>query len=171
MLRDAVTLVATHPAAYAKAHLSAWLHWLRPASVHPNLASGRERLRPWLGPWNRWLLGDAAGVHAVLVLGALLGLAGLLRLAATREGRASGLDAAQRAMVRGAAWTAVWLTLLGNLLEHGENYRFRGYLDPLLLAVLALLVTEAGRRWTARRAGPAVAPAAVAADGARGPAA
>lgn len=150
MQRDALTLIAAHPDAYARAHLSAWLHWLRPASVHPNLAAGRQILRPWLDPFNRWALLEVAQVHLVIAVGALLALLLLLRLCTPRSGAAAGLDGPTRAMVRAAAWTALWLTLLGNLLEHGENYRFRAYLDPLFLAVLALAATELLRRLRAR---------------------
>lgn len=150
MLGDAVTLVRAHPAAYAQAHLSAWLHWLRPASVHPNLASGRQLLRPWLEPWNRWALLEWAQVHMAVVAGALLGLWLLLLGARPSAGIAAGLPPPARAMLRALAWTALWVTLLGNLLEHGENYRFRAYLDPVWMAVLA---AAAGRIRLASRRG------------------
>ncbi len=142
MLRDAVTLVRAHPQAYAQAHLSAWLHWLRPASVHPNLAQGRQLLRPWLEPWNRLALVEVAQVHLLLVFGALLAMVLLLAMARTRTAVAAGLPPPARAMLRALAWTALWITLLGNTLEHGENYRFRAYLDPVFLAVLAAAVSQ-----------------------------
>ena len=137
MLRDAVTMVRTHPDAYARAHLSAWLHWMRPASVHPNLAQGRQILRPWLELWNRFALVEVVQVHFAVVLGALIGLVLLLQMAFSAQ-----LPPPQQAMVRALAWTALWVTLLGNLLEHGENYRFRAYLDPVFLAVIAAALSR-----------------------------
>lgn len=58
-------------------------------------------------------------------------------------------------------WAYLWLTVLyvtgvGNLLEVGENNRFRFLADPLVLAMLAALATS-WRPW--RRAQPAAAPA------------
>jgi hypothetical protein len=36
-------------------------------------------------------------------------------------------------------WTVVYVGVVGNLSEYGENYRFRFVLDPLVVAALAAL--------------------------------
>ncbi len=141
---DAVRLVIRHPGAYLRAHAAAWLQWLRPTALDPNLSDGRKILRPWVDLWDHYLLLDLAQVFVLLALGALLGLA--LLADRLRPRTVAHLDPPTRALLRAAAWTALWITLLGNALEYGENYRFRAYIDPLLLAVLAAAATQLASR-------------------------
>ncbi len=140
MARDALRLVFRHPGAYLRAHAAAWLQWLRPAALDTNLGEGRRVLRPWVDGWDQYLLLDVGQVWLLLAIGALLALA--LLVDRLRPTTVAQLPAPQRALWRAAAWTTLWITLLGNAVEYGENYRFRGYIDPLLLATLAVAATQ-----------------------------
>jgi hypothetical protein len=52
-----------------------------------------------------------------------------------------------------AAWTTAWVVLAGDLLEIGENGRFRATIDPLLVALPLAAVLLAGRRLVQSRRG------------------
>jgi len=140
MAHDALQLVFRHPGAYLRAHAAAWLQWLRPTALDTNLSEGRRTLRPWIDMWDHYLLLDVGQVFVLLAGGALLALA--LLIDRLRPHTVAQLPPPTRALWRAAAWTALWITLLGNALEYGENYRFRAYLDPLLLATLAAAATQ-----------------------------
>ncbi|MBI5609451.1 MAG: hypothetical protein HY902_11285 [Deltaproteobacteria bacterium] len=140
MAGDAVRLALRHPGAYLRAHAAAWLQWLRPTALDTNLGEGRKVLRPWVDVWDHLVLLDVGQVFVLLALGALLALA--LLVDRLRPRTVAQLPAPQRALWRAAAWTALWITLLGNAVEYGENYRFRAYIDPLLLATLAVAATQ-----------------------------
>lgn len=140
MAHDALQLVFRHPGAYLRAHAAAWLQWLRPTALDTNLSDGRRVLRPWVDVWDHYLLLDVGQVFVLLALGALFSLA--LLVDRLRPRTVAQLPAPQRALWQAAAWTALWITLLGNAVEYGENYRFRAYIDPLLLATLAAAATQ-----------------------------
>lgn len=49
-----------------------------------------------------------------------------------------------------ATLTLLYVGTIGNFAEVGENFRFRLVVDPLVLAICAVVVQRAGRRWLSR---------------------
>ena len=143
MMRDAVSLFAHHPSALLRSQLGAWLAWLRPVGGYPFLAPARQPIENWQSLWSRWVLVESDGAPVALALGTAAALAVLLaRLWALRR---PATDPVERWLLWVIAWTVLWVAVVGNTMEYGENYRFRAYVDPLLLAVLAAAVG----RWSA----------------------
>ncbi len=139
MAQDALVLLRLHPQVYALAHATAWLHYFRPASSYVELAPQRAVLGPYLTWWNRLVLGECQDVFVFLLLGVVLALLAGVRLARAK----GGLEPRERAVAWLMLATVLWVTLVGNLLETGENFRFRATIDPFLLVWL-------GMTWTAR---------------------
>lgn len=138
MMGDALTLFAHHPSALVHSQLGAWLAWLRPVGGYPFLAPARQPIENWQSLWSRWVLVEIDGAPVALALGTAAALAVLLaRLWALRR---PATDPVERWLLWVIAWTVLWVAVVGNTMEYGENYRFRAYVDPLLLAVLAAAV-------------------------------
>lgn len=148
MAHDALTLVRLHPEIYALAHATAWLHYFRPASSYSELAPQRAVLAPYLAWWNRIVLGECQDVFVFLLSGVVLALLAGMRLA----GAKGGLQPRERAVAWLMLATALWVTIIGNLAETGENFRFRATVDPFLLAFLARLGQDLWDQRVARAA-------------------
>ncbi|MBM4342103.1 MAG: hypothetical protein FJ100_01805 [Deltaproteobacteria bacterium] len=145
MAADAIAIYAAEPAAWARALLGSWLAWLRPVGVYPFLRPARQPIDDLHVAWTRFALVELDGAPVVLAFGVLVALA----ILAARLSRAlrAGPHRPELAVLAVAAWTTLWVAAVGNTLEHGENYRFRAYLDPLLLALCASAMSQvaAGR--------------------------
>ncbi|MCU1496636.1 MAG: hypothetical protein JWM47_589 [Acidimicrobiales bacterium] len=171
--QDAVALVKRYPGRYLRTRVTVVATSFSMAAVgvgHSDFAPpDREPIEPtWMdrlgdrvllptnftipmGEWNLPLLRGDIPVRASVTLAALaVGL--LLRglLAAARLVRSGWRDRAESWHTDELVWllvavTGVLVVLVGDLLEFGENGRFRSMLDPLLVALplgaLARLVT------------------------------
>lgn len=190
-LHDAVQVIRTHPGVYVAGVQTAIELFFRPTSDFFTLAENRARVAPieWL--YNKALLGVVAGgrgeavipgsednyrlgpartawtVVASYVLAVAGGAVFLLRSLIRRpSGGQRGV-----VVVVGFLWfTTVYVFLVSNLIEVGENNRFRLYSDPLVLMLLATLIME-WRRGRARRLalhddGPKAGDGATSANGA-----
>ncbi|MGI9120728.1 MAG: hypothetical protein ACR2G7_11520 [Acidimicrobiales bacterium] len=165
-LSDAVTTVRIRPRAYLQGVMTATEIFFRPTSDFFTLAENRQRVGRVDRLYNRVAFGVVAGgqgatdlpearfqyrlgpartawvVVAAYVV-ALIGGAVLLvdRLRARRRGDQATI------LVPAFLWiTTVYIAVVTNLLEVGENNRFRLYSDPLVLVLLVLLVIEVRRR-------------------------
>jgi uncharacterized membrane protein YfcA len=67
--------------------------------------------------------------------------------------RRRGLGPARAAYLMGAG-TVAFVTLAGNVFEHGENNRFRFIVEPLTLVLAVAVVAACVRTWRDRRRGP-----------------
>ena len=159
-LRDAAYLILHRPAGFAKGLLKSWFAYFKSNTDYVLLEPNRSRI----GFWNRAY--DAAfygripfdfsrtgilkttsprghfpylflfiGLPVLFVFGA--------RLALTRT---SELDRAQRITLAFILFTIIYSALVGNLIEAGENNRFRFETDPLSLVLLGLALTRLLRR-------------------------
>jgi hypothetical protein len=167
---DALATVRRRPGVLNRAYRQAWMVFFRPSgdflylpegnrdrvsglSRAYDLALGQGQEPKLTGPESAGiatvptLLRQVAWVVVLAYLVVYIGLLPLLRRVRQREGRASP----RLLLLSYAGLTLLYLSVVGNFLETGENNRFRFLLDPLVLALLVALVQE----WrTARRAAP-----------------
>lgn len=157
---DALVTIRTHPGVYLESIGTAWLMFWRPSSDYPFLKANREAIQPWA-----WLYAKVIGgqpvypdnprfdlkpatigifIAAGYIIAALFGLGLFLRCAWRR--RVSNLD---------ATLIFVWLnvmyvSVIGNMFEIGENQRFRFAIDPLITMLLVAMPVLARRRSKSR---------------------
>jgi hypothetical protein len=155
-------VIGNRPGAYADGVGRAFELFFSPANEQVLFGRNRETLRAWERVYDFAVYGAFTGGLGVFLmagygLALLVGLAALVRLA---RGRAR-LDV--RMLVLGYAWlTLLYGIVLGNLVDAGENYRFRVMLDPLVALLLASAATAihplATKALTKRRADAAIQP-------------
>lgn len=158
-LKDSLHVLRTYPGVYLQGVKTATELFFRPTSDFFTLAENRARVAPIEGFYNRALLGVVAGGAGEFALpeartqyrlgpartawtvvaayaGAVIG--GAVFLVRSLLRRRAPVEAV---VVCGFLWfTIVYIFLVSNLLEVGENNRFRLYSDPLVLVLLATLV-------------------------------
>lgn len=149
MVGDAVAIYAAEPSAWLRAQVGSWLAWLRPVGVYPFLRPVRQPIEDVHRAWAQTMLIEVDGAAVVVAFGVFVALA-ILAVRLWRVGRQVPRGT-QFALLSVAAWTVLWVALVGNTLEHGENYRFRAYLDPLFLALCAAAGSAA---WGQQRSNP-----------------
>ncbi|PYQ50433.1 MAG: hypothetical protein DMF78_15740 [Acidobacteria bacterium] len=157
-LRDEVAVVRAEPAVYARGLVSALRRYLRPVTEDRRLADdlaplGRYRDLCEIGMCGR------VGRTCLLVL---LGLPLLLFHAASvvvEELRRENLDAPTVGLLVFIAFNIVYVTVLTNAMELGENNRFRFTIEPLLVVLLALFVHRVAARLRGLAAGNGRRPA------------
>ncbi len=153
-LRDALDVMRREPGLYLKAVAQAWEIYFRSPSSLKFLGVDNRRVLatlfdaydyacfgrvPWIG-FPRGEHGEAefSGARYLLLLLGLPLLFGFgVLVAGGRAGAALGKQ--QRLVVGYLCFNIAWVALVGNLLELGENKRFRFETDPLSLALLGLL--------------------------------
>jgi len=164
-LGDARVVLREHPTAYLHGLSLSYAIAFFPASDSPFLLENRRRIRgpdvafsracgqvryapessvealPRQTPARRLL-----GVGWVLVLAYGTGVAyGIARASTDLFGRRPDRV---RGMVTGfLVFNVLWVLVVGNALELGENNRFRFAVDPLCLALLGRLIDERVRLW------------------------
>ncbi|MDP9452387.1 MAG: hypothetical protein M3P97_03150 [Actinomycetota bacterium] len=172
-LEDAGYVLRTYPGVYLQGVRTATELFFRPTSDFFTLAENRARVEPVERFYNRVLLGVVAGGAgefaipeartryrlgpartswtAVVAYGVAVVGGGAFLLRALRRRRARQ----ESVVVCGFLWfTTVYIVLVSNLLEVGENNRFRLYSDPLVLVLVATLVVQWWRaRAQSRRTG------------------
>jgi hypothetical protein len=157
-LRDALRLVVLRPVGYVKSLAKAWFAYFKSSTDYVLFEPNRE----YIGVWNRvcdlvlggrlpfdftrtgWLRTTSPRGH-FLYLFLLLGLPALFAYGVRR---ALGRDSmpAERVTVGFLCFTIAYVALLGNLLQAGENNRFRFETDPLSLVLLGLAAGQMLRR-------------------------
>lgn len=163
-LDDALTAIRIHPEAYLQSMGSAWLMFMRPASDYPFLHANRQAIEPYSRAFSLLLAGQPEypdkpgfdlemGHIGILIaigygLAVLYGLFLLLRFAVRRE--VSATDATLIFL-----WLNImYVSVIGNAFEVGENQRFRFSINPFITATLAVMgyrLWRWGRRGEAKR--------------------
>jgi hypothetical protein len=163
-LRDAGWVIRHRPATYLASVGRAWEVYFRsPSDLRFLGIANIDALRPatdaydvvFFGRWpwpDRSRAGDAPR-YWLLRLGLPLVLAYGVICALGRSG-GRGLDRSQRIALGFLCFNIAYVALVGNLLELGENNRFRFETDPLSLCLLGLLLDRSlvprARRLVAR---------------------
>jgi hypothetical protein len=165
---DALTLARRHPGRYLRTRASALT--LSATSEQ----CGEERRCTWMdglyrpllvpvdaevpmGDWNLPLLGTLVTTMDVrpsltlaLALVVVLARGAVATVRIVRGSRPSSggdRDVADELVWALVAWTVVWVVLAGDLVEIGENGRFRAVLDPLLVALPLAAALARARTW------------------------
>lgn len=160
-MRDAWVLLRVNPKAPVHAMQSAWGTYFRSSTDYPFLK--RQPIERWIEWWDRLVYGQISyrrlvvpGIvssHPIclfLWLGLTLSIAYGLCIG---MGRGRGRDFApeQRAGVLFLCGNILYVAVVGNMFENGENNRFRFATDPLSVVLLGLclqyLVLPALGRW------------------------
>jgi hypothetical protein len=150
-LHDALYVIEHHPRLYLRSIREAFLMFMRPAADYPYLRPNRDALEPWgrlyahlfagqlRYPKDPWFVREPGTIgYVVLVAYVLSVAAGLTWL--VRDKLRQG--AAQH-ITLGFIWLNVmYVSFVGNALEIGENQRFRFVVQPLLIVILAVLLTR-----------------------------
>lgn len=147
--------IASRPGLYLAEVGRNWVRMLEPNTGGRDLKSYRARLEPWVDvDLLEWALGLRPGVEIVgiqvpspwrltLFVWPLTLLLGLWWLVG-RTPKAFQLQASHRFLLQMMLFVILWVALVGNSLEVGENARFRTYTDPLMTVIVCLLI-ERGR--------------------------
>jgi len=145
-LRDAAWVLRHRPGAYLRSVREAWEVYFRsPSDLRFLGITNIDALRPATDAYDavffgRWAAGEnAAPQYWLLRLGLPLVFAYGLVCALGRAGGRE-LDRSQRIAVGFLCFNIAYVALVGNLLELGENNRFRFETDPLSLCLLGLLL-------------------------------
>jgi len=162
LLADARWVIVHRPATYLGAVAGAWgIYFRSPSDLRFLGLANLAILRPAMDLYDtvffgRWPGGRGAeepaaprrywGLMVVLPLVFLAGVA-----AAFGRGPGRALDRPQRSLTAFLAGTIGYVALVGNLLELGENNRFRFETDPLSVCLLGLALTGAARAVRRRR--------------------
>ncbi len=155
-LDDALTVVKKRPLTYLDAVGSAWLMFLRPSSDYPFLQDNRAQIAPLVRFFNRYVGGQpvytrtpgfdfhgagsiaylvAAGFVLCVVWGGALGVRALTRRHACKAD-----------LTLLFLWLNVlYVSVIGNAFEIGENQRFRFLINAFLSIMLAVLACRACR--------------------------
>lgn len=157
-LRDARALIAERPDVYRSSVGRAWWQFAMPPSIVLFLQTNRTRMGLYAGLWSAGLYGFTLAplptdrpatredlhyrMHTwalvFLLLASFAVAMGALRGA--REWLGRGRDPALGATLLFAAGTIVYVAVVGNALEIGENNRFRFLVEPLLFALIGWLL-------------------------------
>ena len=153
-------IIRNHPRLYLSAVFDAWCLYCQPSWYNAKLKLNKEAMSGWLSslsslrikgwidlrPFKRWAFGaqgeeDPYPVSSLLFLPSILIFAcvgAVVRISRfTRKGDTSGL-----AFIF-MTFTVVYIAVLGNALEYGENNRFRVETDPLIFLLGVIIVRDA----------------------------
>ena len=155
-LKDDLTLIRVYPRAYLRSVLFGFFYYLLPATDYPFSPRSMGTLRPAVDAFDRFVclrLEGAGGTGSLapglaLALPVLL-LYGLARL--VKPGAAS--DPAFRGTLLFLWGSILYVMLVGNLLEIGENNRFRFETDPFYVVLLGMALTTLATRRRRRSSG------------------
>jgi len=159
-LRDDVAVVRAEPAVYARGLALALRRSLRPVTEDRRLA---DDLAP-LGPYRDLCEIGMCGRVGRTCLLVLFGVPLLLLHAASaivKELRRETLDAPTVGLLVFIAFNVVYVMLLTNAMELGENNRFRFTIEPLVVVLLALFVHRVATRLRAAPPGMDLPPRAI----------
>ncbi len=145
LLRDSLRIVRLSPARAASVFWRALQLFCRPTSDYGGIIANVTRIWP-LEEWYRRILfpgGSAGLVAATLVFAVGWSTRTVLTAKSLEAGHA--LDAGAAFYV---AMTVLWVTVVANLADFGENNRFRFALDPLVAAAAIAAAASLIRRWS-----------------------
>ncbi len=160
---DALTALRAEPGAYLITERSAWQAAFVPGSLYPYLNTNRGHVAALDRAYNGAILltvflpadgrllpgvatGDGELEMSMTIVAAVLVCLWRGARAYLRRLRSSVPDGASAALLAVSGLTTAWI-LSGNLLEIGENYRFRAVFDPVLLVILfSTVIAYVGRR-------------------------
>ena len=167
-LRDDLHVLRRHPGAFLKGHVLAWLLYFQSTSEY-NLLADARRVRPMTRLYDTLVYLQLPGLELQglpVNLGLLLGLPFLVGFGLWRGLRArrleeregpSPLTVPQRGLLLFLCANILFVGVVGNLLDVGENNRFRFVTDPLSLVLFALALQQTA--WLLRRRAPRASPA------------
>jgi len=167
-LKDSLALAWHYPEAYLTGVRAAWLYYFTPTSDLGLLAPNSDRLQLPIRLWDRFFYGQsriqvsmASGDRRPLYFSLLVGLPLLLlvslRFALARESSENRAQRERRLLVAYMCFNILWVAVLGNSVEVGENNRFRFTTDPLSAALAGLVLQGLLSRWPRRRPIPTAA--------------
>lgn len=141
---DAVTVVRTWPDVYAGAVSVAWRRFFSPVVAYPPFADNLLAIAP-LFHLSQATLGQPAFAWTIYVAALVVAALGCWM---ARTAGNKGLEAAAAYVLLNLMWVA----FVGNLLEVGENHRFRFVVTPLVWFSIAAALAPLLARRRARRA-------------------
>ena len=166
--RDALAAIPHAKGAIVRAQVASWQFSLQPSSGYTFLDRNRPAIGSYEKAYNRLVLGEVdvptvvtspPNVRALYTSPRPLALTIALALivvvvsagaAALRCLRRRTVTPADAALVL-IGLTTLWVFVVGNALEIGENARFRWIVEPVMLAVLAVALQHLIERLLARR--------------------
>lgn len=176
-LDDALAVIRTHPRTYLTSMATAYRIYFQPAGDFPFLEDNRSRIMPLSRLYNLLVAGQpvypettdfsppdagSLGYFIIAGFGLCIGYGAMLALRALR--RPGPIPAADAVLM--FLWlNLLYVTVIGNAVEIGENQRFRYLINPLLTAMLAAIAMRTVR-WGRIRSGRGTAAAAPAGDAA-----
>ncbi len=169
-LADALALMKEFPGVYAESVGRAWLHYFMPPTEYQPLRRNYSRIleldrfysaamygadpRHWRPRFRRLRISPTAGELVGrcswlwLVCGSLALGCALLRLARTPWRQTGALP--EQLTLLFVSFQIVFVALVGNALELGENNRFRMMTDPLLFVLITVALTRLLKRGWSR---------------------
>jgi hypothetical protein len=170
---DALAAARAEPGWAAKGVLGSFEVWAGPATFYPGIVPNQRQIDrvetvyrrtvllavPWEPPVAlpaAWGVGASAPdgrFHLSLTIVGATSLVLVGAVVVVAQWRRRGLGPARAAYLMGAG-TVAFVTLAGNVFEHGENNRFRFIVEPLTLVLAVAVVAACVRTWRDRRRGP-----------------
>ncbi|MBI4262889.1 MAG: hypothetical protein HY657_00805 [Acidobacteria bacterium] len=148
-LRDSLAVLRRHPRALAQASRDAWWIYSWSSSEYRFLNRNATHIAAWTRMVDRVVYGRRG--ESARYLGLLIGLT-----AAVAFGLASLVSRAgassERLLLAFLVFNILWVAVVGNTFEMGENNRFRFTTDALSLAILGLMGQRAYDAFRARKA-------------------
>lgn len=151
LLRDGLTVVRHRPDAYADGLSKAIRLFFRAPSSQTFLRSNREEIGAWATLYSTIVYtGVEHRIVPLLLLAYAVGMVFRPRRG-LRAFRPSGEDRAWSLTVFFVGATLLFVLLVANLIDAGENYRAEFTVEPLVLVVFALAIRDAWRWLGSRR--------------------
>lgn len=155
---DALRVIHTHPAVYLESVATAYLIFFKPSSDYPFVQENRVRITSFARLYNRVVAGQfvypadpgfdfqgpgTIGYFIVIGFGLCALYGGVLAIRFLRHPN----NVSRHDAVLLFLWmNLLYVTIVGNAVEMGENQRFRFLINPLLVAMLATLAARTARR-------------------------
>jgi hypothetical protein len=146
-LRDAGQVLLHAPTAYIYAVVDALWIYSWSATENERLDPNRQLILRWTWLWDRFVLyvSPVSSVAWTIVIANVAAIGWGLWLVL----RSAAVDARVGALV--AMLSIIYVAVAGNLLEIGENNRFRFATDPLTIALVAALISSASMKVSRHR--------------------
>jgi hypothetical protein len=152
-MKASLCVIKKYPLRYLSGILSAWLHYLKPSAEYPHLNSNIEKIA-MLVKWRRWLydhttislhflyrssldvnnkFSQTSLISLVVLLGILAG--GIWFVAVTQNKN-------NKHIILFCLLTIFYIAIITNLLDFGENSRFRFETNPLYFIIFCVLLEK-----------------------------
>jgi hypothetical protein len=150
-MREALRLIREDPKRYGLGVVHAWFVYFESSSYFKHFQPNRTAIA-WLDrAWGHWVYGEIdrglpfRGERKPVWIVLLLGLPAVFAFGAWLAARppdASRLDPAARAVLIVLCVQIAFVAVVSNLLQVGENNRFRFITDPLSMVLLGLALSR-----------------------------